>query len=587
MKSMCPEKRLALLVVSFVLAFAVFSGQASAQSKKKAPAKKPAAAAKADSKKKPASSRDARNSRNAKTNPRDKKASAKESRSAKNDRSRKNDSRTAKNDPRSKKLSKKEQARLDAQAKKDARNAKNDKRSARESKREAAERRQREAAARAAALAEKRRREAAARAARERWLAFERGLRTETVENITRDNTEGEDLRVRNVAVDALGNRAGTVVVMESQTGKVLTIVNQDWAIKNGFKPCSTIKLVTGVAGVNENVINNEGDIVGENSSVNLNTALAFSKNPYFQRVGTKFGNAKMIDYARSLGLGQKTGINAEGETPGKLPYGNSNPRIYSHGDDFEVTPLQLAVMVSALSNGGNKVVPHISKPSIERSGFKTRYNGRIDVPQERYQQVLPGMMGAAEYGTARRGVDASLGVAGKTGSCITRGSWIGLFASVAPVEKPKYAVVVITRGHSERGKWAASVAGKIYRELAPRLVRDRERYMALKNQAASSIDTRSAIMDDEDDDTEEQTASNAAANGIIEKVDGEEVFTVTAEPRISVPQPQQQPMQQQKKVVKTADSKPVFAPVVIPFRKDGKPVEPSSSRPRVVKNEK
>ncbi len=565
MKSMCPEKRLALLVVSLFLAFAFFSGQVSAQTRKKAPAKKPAATAKADSKKKAATARDARNSRTAKSSARDKK----DSRASKN-------SRTAKSEPRSKKLSAKEQARLDARNKKNERTAK---KSSKETKREAAERRKREAAARAAALAEKRRREAAARAARERWLAFERGLRTETVENIAKDNTEGEDLNIRRTAIEALGNRAGTVVVMESQTGKILTMVNQEWAVKNGFKPCSTIKLVTGVAGVNENVINNEGDIVGENSSINLNTALAYSKNPYFQRVGTKVGNSKMIDYARSLGLGQKTGINAEGETPGKLPYGNSNPRIYSHGDDFEVTPLQLAVMVSALSNGGNKVVPHIPKPSIERAGFKTQYNGRIDVPQERYQQVLPGMMGAAEYGTARRGVDSSLGVAGKTGSCITKGSWIGLFASVAPVEKPKYAVVVITRGHSERGKWAAAVAGKIYKELAPRLVRDRERYMALKNMSAAPADARNTAMtDDEDDDVDEAADMNTAAAPPRD----EEVFTVYAEPRTAVPV--QQPV---KKVVKTADSKPTFKPVVIPYRKDGKPLETPTGRPRIVKNEK
>ena len=567
MKSMCPEKRLALLVVSFFLTLSFLSGNLAAQSKKKTQAKKSAASAKADAKKKDTRRKDAKDSRSARSNARDKKASAR-------------DSRNAKTDPRSKKLSAKEQARLDAKNKK---LEKNDKRSARESKREAAERRRQEAIRRAAALAEQRRREAIARAARERRLAFERGLRTETVANIAMDNTEGEDLKVRQAAVDALGSRAGTVVVMESQTGKVLTIVNQNWAIKNGFKPCSTIKLVTGVAGVNENVINNEGTITGDGSSLNLNTALAFSKNPYFQRVGTKVGNGKMIDYARSLGLGQKTGINAEGETPGKLPYGNSNPRIYSHGDDFEVTPLQLAVMVSALSNGGHKVVPHISKPQIERTAYKPQFNGRIDVPQERYQQVLPGMMGAAEYGTAHRGVDASLGVAGKTGSCIAKGSWVGLFASVAPVEKPKYAVVVITRGQSERGKYAAAVAGRIYRELAPRLVRDQARYMALKNQAASTIDSRSAIKDDEDDDAEELTETNTATNGATAPAANEEVFTVYAEPRLPVPQP----VQQQKKVVKTADSKPVFSPVVIPYRKDGKPLEPSISRPRIVKNEK
>ena len=118
-----------------------------------------------------------------------------------------------------------------------------------------------------AAIAEQRRREQAAREARERKLAFERGLRTETVANIEQDNTEGEDLQVRRAAVNALGNHAGTVVVMEAKTGKLLTVVNQDWAIKEGFKPCSTIKLVTGAAGLNEDVINDEGGI-GESCQI-------------------------------------------------------------------------------------------------------------------------------------------------------------------------------------------------------------------------------------------------------------------------------------------------------------------------------
>ncbi|PYS87433.1 MAG: hypothetical protein DMF62_12535, partial [Acidobacteria bacterium] len=266
------------------MAFAFLNDNISAQSKKKNTAKKSAASAKADVKKKDTRRKDASNSRTAK------KASAKDSRSAKNDRSKKANSRTARNEPKAKKLSAREQARLDA----------NSKRAPKETKRQAAERRRQEEIRRQAALAEQRRREQAAREARERRLAFERGLRTETVDNIARDNTDGEDIRVRNAAIDALGNRAGTVVVMESQTGKLLTVVNQDWAIKNGFKPCSTIKLVTGVGGLNESVINGDGTIAGDSMSMNLDTALAFSKNPYFQRVGVKMGNAKMIDYART-----------------------------------------------------------------------------------------------------------------------------------------------------------------------------------------------------------------------------------------------------------------------------------------------
>ena len=193
-------------------------------------------------------------------------------------------------------------------------------------------------------------------------ITYERSLRSVTVDNITNDNTDGEDLEVRRAAVNALGNRAGTIVVMEVQTGKVLAIVNQDWAIRKSFKPCSTIKLVTAIAGINENLINRDGNINSSNFPMNLDDALAYSNNTYFQRVGANLGSNKMISYAQMLGLGTPTGINAENETGGRLPFGNNNARIYSHGDDFEVTPLQLAVMVSAISNGGKVIVPQIPR---------------------------------------------------------------------------------------------------------------------------------------------------------------------------------------------------------------------------------
>ncbi|MBK8812229.1 MAG: hypothetical protein IPN69_16085 [Acidobacteria bacterium] len=323
---------------------------------------------------------------------------------------------------------------------------------------------------RQAALEVQRRRAQAAREAQARRVAFERGLRTMTVDNISGDITDGEDLEVRRAAIDALGDRAGTVVVLEPQTGKVLSIINQEWAIRQSFKPCSVIKLVTSVAGLNESVINADGSFSGGSIGIGLDDALAYSNNAYFQRVGVNLGSEKMIGYAKILGLGAPTGLNASGETPGRLPYGNNNARIYSHGDDFAVTPLQLAVMVSALSNGGRVIVPQIPRPGFEKAAFRGMYRRQIELPPSTLEHVLPGMIGAATYGTARNGVDSSLGIAGKTGSCIGQGSWLGLFASVAPVRDPKLAVVVITRGQSERGKYAAAVAGRIYNALRVRL---------------------------------------------------------------------------------------------------------------------
>ncbi|HXH68915.1 MAG TPA: penicillin-binding transpeptidase domain-containing protein [Pyrinomonadaceae bacterium] len=449
---------------------------------------------------------------------------------------------------------------------------------------EAARRREIEAARRQAALEEKHRREQAAREARARRIAFERGLRTETIANIAADNTEGEDLEVRRAAISALGNRAGMIVVMEAQTGKILSVVNQDWAIHHGYKPCSTIKLVTAIGGLNENVINPyDGSIPARPFPMNLNDALAFSNNKYFQNVGSNLGNRKMLTYAQMLGLGRPTGINSEGETGGRLPFGNSNARVYSHGDDFEVSPLQLAVMVSAVSNHGKIIVPHVPRTAFEKTNFRGTLRRQINLPQTSLQGVLPGMVGAATYGTARRGVDSSMGVAGKTGSCIADGSWVGLFTSVAPIENPQYAVVVITRGQSERGKYAAAVAGKIYQALRSRIRAKRVENIAklvpeTKPQPQINAKTSAQIdeiagEDSEDNDTAAKKEASDEKEIIVEQTT--QIVEQTTQ-EVTAPKPVQ------KNVVKAgAKSSALFPTVVINVRKP----QGEGTRPRIVTN--
>lgn len=335
------------------------------------------------------------------------------------------------------------------------------------------EQERREAERRAAIEAEQRRREQARREAIARARAFEKGLRDETVANILNDDLTGEDMEVRRAAINALGERAGTVVVMDAQNGRVVSMVNQEWAARRGFKPCSTVKLVTGVAGVNERVINENGAITTASSPLDLTDALAYSNNGYFQKVGGSVGYNKMMSYARELGLGATTGINLPDESAGKLPEpktGFALNRMSSHGDDFEVTPLQLAVGVSAIANGGKMLKPQVVRNQQEQVSFRPTTRRQLSLPQTTLRTILPGMMGAVGYGTAKRAKDDSLNIGGKTGSCIGQGSWLGLFASVAPVQNPKYAVVVITRGQAERGKWASAVAGKVYQSLASRI---------------------------------------------------------------------------------------------------------------------
>lgn len=433
-----------------------------------------------------------------------------------------------------------------------------------EERREAIERRAAEAERRQEALEAKRRREQAAREAAARRLAFERGLRTETIKNISEDDTGGEDLEARRAAIAALGTHAGTVVVMEAQTGKILTVVNQDWGIRQSFKPCSTIKLVTGVAGLSEKLIDGGGNVRARPFPMNLDDALAYSNNSYFQVVGRNMGSRKMISYAQALGLGQPTGINADGETSGKLPFGNENPRIYSHGDDFEVSPLQLAVMVSALTNGGKVVVPQIPRTRTEKANFRGFLKREISLPAQNLLGVRPGMIGAVNYGTARRSGAADFLAAGKTGSCIGQGSWVGLFASVAPVTDPQLAVVVITRGQAERGKYASAIAGKIYRALGYRFRQNnqpREQLAKLpasvKPQPKINAQTAALLDADRDDDSDENEFTPAVRTN--PKKGGDDAV-VANQPGAKLP----------------AKTDKLFPPVVIEINRE-------PSRPRVV----
>lgn len=341
--------------------------------------------------------------------------------------------------------------------------------------REEERRRQAEIARRAAERrAEIARREAERREALRQEIlrrkAFEEGLRVETANNINNDDLTGEDLEIRQAAISALGKNAGTVVVLDAQNGRVYSMVNQDWAARRAFKPCSVIKLITGAAGLGEGAINYGGGIGG--ARFNLTDALAFSDNHYFQRVGANIGIEKMVAYAKNFHLGEPTGINLSGESGGQIPFADQgSARNYSHGDGFELTALQMARVVSAIANGGNLVTPRIAKTSQEKASFQSAPRGRMEISPNALQGLLPGMIGAVNYGTARRAQDLGLNIGGKTGSCIGQGSWLGLFASVAPVVNPKYAVVVVIRGSAARGKYAAAIAGQVYKSLEKRIV--------------------------------------------------------------------------------------------------------------------
>jgi len=172
------------------------------------------------------------------------------------------------------------------------------------------------------------------------------------------DNVDGDDLTVRRAAADALGTIPGSVVVVEPGTGRILSMVNQKLALTTGFIPCSTVKLVTALAALTENVVSRDTNIyTSRYTSYNLTQALAHSNNQYFNILGTRLGFDRVRHYAEMLGLGETAGLRIAGEQPGVLPaqapkYGGVG-MMTSFGTGISMTPLEMAALLSAIANGG------------------------------------------------------------------------------------------------------------------------------------------------------------------------------------------------------------------------------------------
>ena len=96
------------------------------------------------------------------------------------------------------------------------------------------------------------------------------------------------------------------------------TMVNQKLALQSGFTPCSTIKLVTSLAALTEHVIDKDTTPrLGRYINFNMTNALAKSNNQYFSALGNRLGFERVVHYAQMLGLGEKAGLDIDGEQPG------------------------------------------------------------------------------------------------------------------------------------------------------------------------------------------------------------------------------------------------------------------------------
>jgi penicillin-binding protein 2 len=297
------------------------------------------------------------------------------------------------------------------------------------------------------------------------------------------DSTEGDvatfdDPIVRQAAIRGLGRYNGSVVAIDPNSGRILSIVNQKLAFSAGFMPCSTIKPVIAVAALQEGFVTRDIMIrVTRRKSLNLTEAMAHSNNAFFEILGRRMGFDTVSNYARTLGLGELAGYEISEEQPGSVP---AEPpkrggvaRMSSFGEGILITPLQLGALVSTVANGGTLYYLQYPRTLEERENFEPRIKRTLDI-KSLLPELRDGMHAAVLRGTARRSnMPDSEQASGKTGSCSDSGSRIGWFASYVDQARLKIVLVILMRGNTfaVRGPMAAGIAGRIYHEL------DKEEY--------------------------------------------------------------------------------------------------------------
>jgi len=289
------------------------------------------------------------------------------------------------------------------------------------------------------------------------------------------DITAGEDPVVRQAAISALGDMNGTVVVINPDNGRILTMVNHHLALSSGAEPCSTIKLSVALAALEEGIITADTPVnLGGHYHMTLTDALAHSNNLYFETVGRRLGFSRVKYYANMFGLGELAGYNIPGEQLGVYPSHvlpeskGGVGRMCSFGESVSVTPLQLGALVAAIANGGTLYYLQHPETSAQVANFHPLVKRELNIGP-----LLPamsvGMTDVVKFGTGRPVLAnfKEFPVLGKTGTCSDNGTRFGWFGSYADTPYGRLvAVFFLEGGRPTYGPKAAELAGIFYHNL-------------------------------------------------------------------------------------------------------------------------
>jgi len=319
------------------------------------------------------------------------------------------------------------------------------------------------------------------------------------------------------------------IVVMDVRSGDVLAMVssptiNPDYssnepawmndpklrpqinrATYENYAPGSIFKPIVGLAALEagldpDALVDNPGYVyVGRRhitdlaapGQYNFRHAIIYSSNTYFITVGLHAGIENVVRMAGKFHFGERTGLPTRQETKGIFPTlklvqspdwrdGDSANICIGQGE-MSVTPMQMAVAYAAIANGGTVLRPRLVEriePQDSASGeamtnFPTGLvRDHLGVSARNLKILRDAMLAETVEGTGQAAQVPGLQICGKTGTAqvmnernqeVDRTTW---FASFAPYENPRYAVVVMVESGTYGGPTCAPIAHDIYEAI-------------------------------------------------------------------------------------------------------------------------
>ena len=288
------------------------------------------------------------------------------------------------------------------------------------------------------------------------------------------------------------------------------------------FPPASTFKVVTALAALNEGIITEDTKVncpgyynyAGHrfgcynrygHGDLDLRRAMVVSCDVYFYRLGEWLGMDRLEQYSIALGLGRRTGVEI-GEDMGLVPSREWHERQSKGGfqpgftlstavgqKDIRTTPLQLAMVVAELVNGGRLLHPFLADHVEDDDGNVVRSLRRepgapLGVPPEYLEFLKSAMVDAVEQeeGPAHKARLESIRTGGKTGTAealqVKKGAdpfvarWLAedhaWYVGFAPAKNPAIVVACIVEHGGYGGNVASPIVSKvIYKFFAKGLV--------------------------------------------------------------------------------------------------------------------